>query len=173
MLAVAVFVAPNPSFAQSETNDDPVVHGVFFFSPTCPHCELVLQEHLPEVFWQFGGDPALRYDDTARPGYLVLLIGWISSRRFTDARAIGGRDGIRCCIWRDIVLDLADLPRAVCHRGNVHVVPRIGPLYRGIALADGSSGMGSGRSPSGVAQCRRVGPPRQLQDQVFDLSGYT
>ena len=67
MLAVAGVVAPNPSFAQTETNDGPVVHGVFFFSPTCSHCELVLQEHLPDVFWQFGGDPALHYDDTARP----------------------------------------------------------------------------------------------------------
>jgi uncharacterized membrane protein len=67
LLAVAAVFVPNPSFAQTETNDGPVVHGVFFFSPTCPHCELVLQEHLPDVFWQFGGDPALHYDETAHP----------------------------------------------------------------------------------------------------------
>ena len=35
-----------------------------FYSPTCGHCELVINEHLPVIFEQFGGEPMVLYDDT-------------------------------------------------------------------------------------------------------------
>jgi uncharacterized membrane protein len=40
---------------------------VMFFSPTCGHCELVIKEHLPVIFEQFGGEPTVLFDDTVPP----------------------------------------------------------------------------------------------------------
>jgi uncharacterized membrane protein len=60
MLCVAAF----PALAQTDTPDDAVVHAVMFYSPTCGHCELVLNEHLPVIFEQFGGEPVALFDDT-------------------------------------------------------------------------------------------------------------
>lgn len=31
------------------------VRGVLFYSPTCPHCHVVLDQHLPSIFEAFGG----------------------------------------------------------------------------------------------------------------------
>ena len=41
-----------------------VVQSVFFFSPTCSHCEYVINEHLPGIFESFGGEYTLSYDET-------------------------------------------------------------------------------------------------------------
>jgi uncharacterized membrane protein len=60
MLCVAAF----PALAQTDTPDDAVVHAVMFYSPTCGHCELVINEHLPVIFEQFGGEPVVLFDDT-------------------------------------------------------------------------------------------------------------
>jgi uncharacterized membrane protein len=38
-----------------------------FFSPTCSHCELVIREHLPVIFEQYGGEPTVLFDDTVPP----------------------------------------------------------------------------------------------------------
>jgi hypothetical protein len=59
MLCVAAF----PALAQTDTPDDAVVHAVMFYSPTCGHCELVINEHLPVIFEQFGGEPVVLFDD--------------------------------------------------------------------------------------------------------------
>ena len=39
------------------------VRAVLFFSPTCPHCQTVLQEQLPDIFRAFGGRRHLRVDE--------------------------------------------------------------------------------------------------------------
>jgi uncharacterized membrane protein len=57
-------VAASPAFAQTATDDGPVVHAVMFYSPTCGHCELVINEHLPGIYEQFGGEPTVFFDDT-------------------------------------------------------------------------------------------------------------
>jgi uncharacterized membrane protein len=64
LLIAMLGVAASPAFAQTETDDSPVVHGVLFFSPTCSHCELVINEHLPGIYEQFGGEPTVLFDDT-------------------------------------------------------------------------------------------------------------
>jgi uncharacterized membrane protein len=46
----------------------PVVRGVFFFSPTCGHCELVITEHLPGFFERSGGEPSIAIDESIDPG---------------------------------------------------------------------------------------------------------
>ena len=67
MLITMLGIAASPAFAQTDTNEDPVVHAVMFFSPTCGHCELVINEHLPGIFEQFGGEPTVLFDDTVPP----------------------------------------------------------------------------------------------------------
>jgi uncharacterized membrane protein len=37
---------------------------VLFFSPTCPHCHTVIQQHLPTIFARYGGAPAIRFDES-------------------------------------------------------------------------------------------------------------
>jgi uncharacterized membrane protein len=55
--------------------DSPVVRGVLFFSPTCPHCEDVIQRVLPSIFTTHGGQPRVLVDRGAaasdRYAYLV------------------------------------------------------------------------------------------------------
>lgn len=50
-----------PAIAQEDA--DPV-QGVFFFSPTCGHCEYVIMEVLPGVFETYGGSPEILFDGT-------------------------------------------------------------------------------------------------------------
>jgi len=53
--------------AVSAPTDGPVARGVFFFSPTCPHCELVITDHLPGIFEQYGGEPTIAIDESLEP----------------------------------------------------------------------------------------------------------
>lgn len=64
MLIAMVSAASFPAFAQTDTGDGPVVQSVMFYSPTCGHCELVINEHLPGIFERFGGEPVVLFDDT-------------------------------------------------------------------------------------------------------------
>jgi len=52
LVLAALAAAPRVAPAQQ-----PVVHAVMFFSPTCPHCERVIQNVLPSIFAHFGGTP--------------------------------------------------------------------------------------------------------------------
>jgi uncharacterized membrane protein len=52
----------------------PVVRGVFFFSPTCPHCELVIDDVLPSVFARYGGTPATSVDPAVPPGDVAFYL---------------------------------------------------------------------------------------------------
>jgi uncharacterized membrane protein len=72
--ALLVVVAPR-ALAETSSDEEPVVHAVFFFSPTCPHCELVIQENLPGMFEEFGGQPTLSYDETGDPIFYLMTNG--------------------------------------------------------------------------------------------------
>jgi uncharacterized membrane protein len=67
LLIATLVVAAFPALAQTDTDEGPVVQAVMFFSPTCGHCELVINEHLPVIFEQFGGEPTVLFDDTIPP----------------------------------------------------------------------------------------------------------
>jgi uncharacterized membrane protein/thiol-disulfide isomerase/thioredoxin len=49
ILAAAVAAATAPSAAQQTE-----VRAVLFFSPTCPHCHVVMEQHLPPLLDRFG-----------------------------------------------------------------------------------------------------------------------
>ncbi|MCL1693350.1 MAG: vitamin K epoxide reductase family protein [Actinomycetia bacterium] len=67
LFVATLVVAAFPVLAQTDAEEGPVVQSVMFFSPTCPHCELVINEHLPVIFEQFGGEPVVLFDDTVSP----------------------------------------------------------------------------------------------------------
>jgi uncharacterized membrane protein len=67
LLLAAILAVALPASSQTNTEDDPVVRAVFFFSPTCGHCELVIQEHLPVIFAQYGGEPTVLFDEALPP----------------------------------------------------------------------------------------------------------
>jgi uncharacterized membrane protein len=67
VLVAMLFAIALPASAQSETNEDAVVRVVFFFSPTCGHCEYVINEVLPGVFEEYGGAPSVFFDETLTP----------------------------------------------------------------------------------------------------------
>jgi uncharacterized membrane protein len=52
----------------------PIVRGVFFFSPTCPHCEIVITEQLPGIFERFGGEPSISIDESLAPGEVAFYL---------------------------------------------------------------------------------------------------
>ena len=64
--------------------DVPVAQAVFYFSPTCGHCEYVIAEILPGLFGENGGEYVVTYDESVLPdqpafylmsnGHLQLLM---------------------------------------------------------------------------------------------------
>ncbi len=38
----------------SQAQSQPIVYGVFFYSPTCPHCHTVIDNHWPNIQAEFG-----------------------------------------------------------------------------------------------------------------------
>ena len=67
VLVATLFAIALPASAQSDANEDAAVRVVFFFSPTCGHCEYVINEVLPGVFDQYGGEPSVFFDETLPP----------------------------------------------------------------------------------------------------------
>jgi hypothetical protein len=67
--------SPSPSAAATDAAaGGAVVRGVFFFSPTCPHCEIVITEHLPGLFERFGGEPVISIDESLPPGEVSFYL---------------------------------------------------------------------------------------------------
>jgi uncharacterized membrane protein len=62
-----------PAHAQDEV-DGAVARGVLFFSQTCGHCEVVINEHLPGIFERFGGEPSLAFDETLPASELAFYL---------------------------------------------------------------------------------------------------
>lgn len=65
--------APVP-VAVDAAADGPVARGVFFFSPTCGHCEIVITQHLPGIFEQFGGPPTVTIDQSIAPADVAFYL---------------------------------------------------------------------------------------------------
>lgn len=64
LVLVSLLAFSKPGFAQE---DDPVVYALLFFSPTCPHCETVINEVLPPLVNQYGSQLVIHGINTADP----------------------------------------------------------------------------------------------------------
>ncbi len=98
-------VAQQPGAARQ-----PTVHAVLFFSPTCPHCERVIQNVLPGIFAHFGGTPQFHpgsYGHLLTNGQLELLL--------VDATQPGGQVLYRTSsVAQHVPPDREGVPRLVC-----------------------------------------------------------
>lgn len=65
---------PSAAFAQA-----PVVRAILFYSPTCPHCETVIQEVLPPLFETYGGQLQMIGIDVTVPEGSALYASAIDS----------------------------------------------------------------------------------------------
>lgn len=67
---VLVMLAGSLVYAQ----DVPVVHGILFFSPTCPHCDAVINTHLPPMQDQYGAQLDIRLVDVSQREGAEMMI---------------------------------------------------------------------------------------------------
>ncbi len=126
-LTAALLVAV-PSAAAQE--DDPVVHAVLFFSPTCGHCEYVIQQVMPPLFDQNGGPWEVVMDEELAPaersfylltnGSLEFLLADVTVlegaelfQAATDTYGIDSNGVPRMIIDGQVYIGSADIPEAL------------------------------------------------------------
>ncbi|MDJ0497348.1 MAG: vitamin K epoxide reductase family protein [Acidimicrobiia bacterium] len=139
--ALATFLLVTPAAGAQEA-EDPSVKAVLFFSPTCGHCEYVIQNVLPPLFAENGGQWDVYYDtaleEVGPPFFLLdngtlqfLLVdvsieeGSLLFEAATDRYDIENNGVPRMVIADEVFIGSADIPEAL---------PRL--------IADGLAGAG-------------------------------
>ncbi len=64
----------------------PVAHAVLFYSPTCPHCHVVIDEVLPPLQSRYGEQLAVAMVDVTRPDGQALYRSAITAFAIADDR---------------------------------------------------------------------------------------
>ncbi len=54
--------------------EEPVARAVLFFSPSCGHCEYVINDVLPGLFEEAGGAPETYFDETLQAGRVAFYL---------------------------------------------------------------------------------------------------
>jgi uncharacterized membrane protein len=73
--SAALRPSASPSAAPAPADaDGPTARGVFFFSPTCVPCQVVIDEQLPSIFESVGGEPSVAIDESLAPGELAFYL---------------------------------------------------------------------------------------------------
>jgi uncharacterized membrane protein/glutaredoxin len=67
LLAVLLINWTNPPIAAAQSNVEPVVRAVLFYSPTCPHCHQVIKEVLMPMMDEYGKQLQILGVDTTKP----------------------------------------------------------------------------------------------------------
>ena len=103
LFSITLFVAsslflPASAVAQSE-RDQSVVRAVLFFSPTCPHCHLVINEVLVPMVQEYGDRLLIIGIDTTQPDGGTLYQAAIDHYQIPPERR-----GVPTLIVKDIVL---------------------------------------------------------------------
>ncbi len=70
---------PSVAFAQA-----PVVRAVLFYSPTCPHCEVVITETLPPLFETYGDQLQIVGIDVTTPDGQALYLAALEALRVPE-----------------------------------------------------------------------------------------
>jgi uncharacterized membrane protein len=86
-LAAAVLLAallvPSIAFAQT-----PAVHAILFYSPTCGHCEKVIQQDLPPLFETYGDRLQMIGIDVTTPEGQALFLSAIEALGIPEDRRV-------------------------------------------------------------------------------------
>jgi len=62
LLATAMLLVT--AIPTASAQEDPVVRALFFYSPSCGHCHIVINDHLPGMFEANGGTPEVFFDES-------------------------------------------------------------------------------------------------------------
>jgi uncharacterized membrane protein/thiol-disulfide isomerase/thioredoxin len=95
-LVLLLTVFPTTAFAQ---DSDPVVRAVLFFSPTCGHCEYVINNHLYPLSQEYGSQLEILGVDVSQPALLVLYQNAIEAYEIPAERL-----GVPTLIVGDVVM---------------------------------------------------------------------
>jgi uncharacterized membrane protein/thiol-disulfide isomerase/thioredoxin len=80
-------------------NNDPTIRAILFYSPTCPHCAMVIQEDLPPLFDKYGDQLEIIGIDTSQPEGAKLYQATITRFQVPPERL-----GVPTLIIGDVVL---------------------------------------------------------------------
>jgi uncharacterized membrane protein/thiol-disulfide isomerase/thioredoxin len=98
LLVATTLLLPASTMAQADT-DQPVVRAVLFFSPTCPHCHLVIKELLLPMVEEYGDQLLIIGIDITQPDGSSLYQTAIEHYQIPPERR-----GVPTLIVKDIVL---------------------------------------------------------------------
>lgn len=89
----------SPSGADAQTDDEPVVRAVLFYSPTCPHCHEVINELLVPMTAEYGEQLQIVALDTSQPNGAQLYQAAIQRYQVPDERR-----GVPTMVIKGVVL---------------------------------------------------------------------
>lgn len=138
LLLVFLAVSSGHLYAQTE-----LVRVVLFFSPTCPHCHEVIQDHLPIFFDIYGGEPSLWTDQAVQHADSSLYLMYndqLEILLIDVTRPLGGRLFVADLQSHGIPPEQGSVPRMVFGDdilvGSIEIPSRFHGLMRQ-AVADG------------------------------------
>lgn len=147
---------PSVAFAQA-----PVVRAVLFYSPTCPHCEVVITETLPPLFETYGDQLQIVGIDVTTPDGQALYLAALEALRVPEdqrgvPKLVLGQTVLTGS--RDIPAQLPGLIEAGLAAGGVDwpAIPELAEALAGVAI---------GTAPEPTPAPLTVGQ-RVLQDPV-------
>ncbi len=134
LLTAALLLIPAAIQAQQ-----PVVYGVFFYSPTCPHCQDVLTNHWPNIQSEFGDQLRVLFIDVTTPQGGQIMMDAVK------AMGIGSTGVPMLIIGSDVLIGSLDIParapsviRAGLAAGGIGLpaIPNIDAIYGMVAQAN-------------------------------------
>ncbi len=141
LVAEALVVFSTPLAAQ-----EAVVQAVMFFSPTCPHCADVIEDHLPIFFGIYGGEPTVYIDqDTSDADRCLYLFsnGQLEILLIDASRPCGTELYLASTDAQHVPPQRSGVPRLVMGEtvlvGGAEIPSRFHDLMRR-AMADGGLG---------------------------------
>lgn len=144
-------------------SDIPVVYGVFFFSPTCPHCHKVMENDFPRMQAEFGDQFQILYVNVQTQGGSLLF------QSAYNSPAVPVRSGgvPQLVIGREVMVGSIEIPerafdiiRQGLRSGGIGLpdIPGLREAYaaalagaRGAGVEQGESATPSGRGPFDTA----------------------
>ncbi|MBN1450833.1 MAG: hypothetical protein JW963_07455 [Anaerolineales bacterium] len=96
---LTLFLLLSFPFVVRAQNADPVVRAILFYSPSCPHCAMVIQEDLPPLFDKYGTRLEILGIDVSQPEGTVLYQNAITRFQIPQERL-----GVPTLIIADTVL---------------------------------------------------------------------
>ena len=148
LLLASLFVLPAPEArAQSP---QPIVHALLFYSPTCPHCEFVINDTLPPLMQRYGRQLEILGVDVTQPQGQTLFLAALDKFKLQEA-------GVPFLVIGDkYLMGSADIPEQLpglietdLRQGGVDF-PDI-PGLRAVIAATENSGPPTGPNPDSVS----------------------